>query len=184
MIKCMPIQKSTVSSLNINRAFVLFTQLSRLSLRPLTLDTNQCRCFLSDHKIVSSQLSNYGIYGNAHQWVKSYLENRTQMCSINGSLYKSCSLSCGVPPGTQQMLVTCSNLQGGKIQLASSKLKELRCFTANYFSSKSERKEIAYNLRDSKNKLNVPLRRTNYYKNSFSNSGAILWNSLPSNLGE
>jgi len=55
---------------------------------------------------------------------------------------------------------------------------------ANYFSSKSERKQIAYNLRDSENKLNAPLRRTNYYKNSFSNSGAILWNSLPCNLRE
>ena len=37
-------------------------------------------------------------------------------------------------------------------------------------------------LRDSENKLNVPLPRTNYYKNSFSYSGAILWNSLPCNL--
>ena len=42
-----------------------------------------------------------------------------------------------------------------------------------------ERREVAYNLRDSENKLNVPSPRTNYYKNSFSYSGAILWNSLP-----
>ena len=47
-----------------------------------------------------------------------------------------------------------------------------------------ERREVAYNLRDSENKLNVPLPRTNYYKNSFSYSGAILWNSLPCNLRE
>ena len=47
-----------------------------------------------------------------------------------------------------------------------------------------KRREVAYNLRDSENKLNVPLPRTNYYKNSFSYSGAILWNSLPSNLRE
>ena len=39
-------------------------------------------------------------------------------------------------------------------------------------------------LRDSENKLNIPLPRTNYYKNSFSYSGAILWNSLPCNLRE
>ena len=39
-------------------------------------------------------------------------------------------------------------------------------------------------LRDSENKLNVPLPHTNYYKNSFSYSGAILWNSLPCNLRE
>ena len=54
----------------------------------------------------------------------------------------------------------------------------------NYLSSKFERREVAYNLRDSENKLNVPLPRTNYYKNSFSYSGAILWNSLPCNLGK
>ena len=51
-------------------------------------------------------------------------------------------------------------------------------------SSKFERREIAYNLRDSENKLDVPLPRTNYYKNSFSYSGAILWNSLPCNVRE
>ena len=51
-------------------------------------------------------------------------------------------------------------------------------------SSKFERRETAYNLRDSKNKLNVPLPRTNYYKNSFSYSGAILWNSLPCDFRE
>ena len=38
----------------------------------------------------------------------------------------------------------------------------------NYLSSKFERREVACNLRDSENKLNVPLPHTNYYKNSFS----------------
>ena len=42
--------------------------------------------------------------------------------------------------------------------------------------SKFERRETAYNLRNSENKLNVLSPRTNYYKNSFSYSGAILWN--------
>ena len=39
-------------------------------------------------------------------------------------------------------------------------------------------------LRDSEHKsvFNVPLPRTNYYKNSFSYSGAVLWNSLPLEL--
>ena len=39
-----------------------------------------------------------------------------------------------------------------------------------------------YVLRDSTNKLNVPLPRTNYLKRSFSYRGATLWNSLPCNL--
>ena len=38
---------------------------------------------------------------------------------------------------------------------------------------------MALNLRDSENKLDVSLPRTNCYKNSFSYDGAILWNSLP-----
>ena len=36
------------------------------------------------------------------------------------------------------------------------------------------------NLRDSDNKLAIPLPRTKYYKNSFGYNGAVLWNSLPS----
>ena len=62
--------------------------------------------------------------------------------------------------------------------------RSLHGLAPNYLSSKFERREVAYNLRDSENKLNVPLPRTNYYKNSFSYSGAILWNSLPCNLRE
>ena len=41
---------------------------------------------------------------------------------------------------------------------------------------------MRYSLRDSENKLVVPLPRTNYLKNSFSYSDAALWNSLPCNL--
>ena len=33
-------------------------------------------------------------------WFQSFLQDRTQMCSINGLLYSSCSLSCGLPQGT------------------------------------------------------------------------------------
>ena len=46
-------------------------------------------------------------------------------------------------------------------------------------------RDSAYNLRDSENKLNVlnvPLPRTNYYRNSFSYNGATLWNSLPCDI--
>ena len=53
-----------------------------------------------DHEILLSKLSLYSINGIAHQWFQSYLEDRTQMCSSNGHLSTSCSLSCGVPQGT------------------------------------------------------------------------------------
>ena len=43
-----------------------------------------------------------------------------------------------------------------------------------YLSSKFERREATYNLRDSENKLNVPLPRTIY----------TIWNSLPCDLKE
>ncbi|CAB3999982.1 RNA-directed DNA polymerase from transposon X-element, partial [Paramuricea clavata] len=39
-----------------------------------------------------------------------------------------------------------------------------------------------YSLRNTENKLAVPKPRTNYLKNSFSYSGAVLWNSLPIGL--
>ena len=53
-----------------------------------------------DHEILLSELNLYGINGIAHHWFQSYLENRTQMCSINGLLSGCCYLSCGVPRGT------------------------------------------------------------------------------------
>ena len=52
----------------------------------------------------------------------------------------------------------------------------------NLFSKFIHRYDVitSYNLRNSDNKLAIPLPRTNYYKNSFGYSGAVLWNSLPS----
>ena len=46
------------------------------------------------------KLNLYGINGIAHQWFQSYLEDRTQMCSINGLFSSSCFLSCDVSQGT------------------------------------------------------------------------------------
>ena len=54
-----------------------------------------------------------------------------------------------------------------------------------YLSSKFVKRNGTRNsLRDSVNKVVVPFPRTNYLKNSFSYSGAALWNSLPCNLRE
>ena len=39
-----------------------------------------------------------------------------------------------------------------------------------------------YSLRDTEGKLAIPKPRTDYLRNSFSYSGAVLWNSLPTNL--
>ena len=61
--------------------------------------------------------------------------------------------------------------------------KSLNGLAPNYLSSKFiQRTNVitSYNLRDCDGKLAIPLPRTNYYKNSFGYSGAVLWNSLPS----
>ena len=40
----------------------------------------------------------------------------------------------------------------------------------------------AYNLRNTVNKLAIPLPRTEIFKNSFSYDGVVSWNSLPDHL--
>ena len=50
-----------------------------------------------DHTILLSKLSTYGVQENAYSWFRSYLENRTQICSVSGSLSKTCSPQCGLP---------------------------------------------------------------------------------------
>ena len=61
-------------------------------------------------------------------------------------------------------------------------------FTPDYLSSKFvDRSSVSnYSLRDTEGKLAIPQPHTNYIyiymKNSFSYSGAVLWNSLPIEL--
>ena len=53
-----------------------------------------------DHGILLSKLHAYGIQGVASDWLKSYLSNRMQKCSVNGFLSHNQTLQCGVPQGT------------------------------------------------------------------------------------
>ena len=72
-----------------------------------------------------------------------------------------------------------------QIQKAVMVYKSLNCLAPDYMSSKFIlRNDLfnSYNLRDSENKLAVPLPRTNYYRNSFCYSGAVLWNNLPTDV--
>ena len=64
--------------------------------------------------------------------------------------------------------------------------KSLNGLVPEYLSSKFvKRNETRYSLRDSVNyKLFVPFPRTNFMKNSFTNGGAVLWNSLPCHVRE
>ena len=63
-----------------------------------------------------------------------------------------------------------------EIEKATMVSKSLHGLAPEYLCSRFAIRETAYNLRDSENKLCIPLPRTNYYKNSFSYSDAILWN--------
>ena len=72
-----------------------------------------------------------------------------------------------------------------KIQKAEMVYKCLNGLAPDYLSSKFiQRKDIitSYDFRDSENKLAIPLPRTNYGKNSFSYSRAVLWNRLPATI--
>ena len=63
--------------------------------------------------------------------------------------------------------------------------KSLNGLVPEYLKSKFiKRNESNYSPRDSVKKLVVPFPRTNYLKNSFSYSGATLWNSLPCKIRE
>ena len=71
-----------------------------------------------------------------------------------------------------------------QIQNALMVFKSLNGLVPEYPTSKFvKRNESNYSLRDSVNEL-VPFPRTNDMKNSFSYSGATLWNSFPCNIRE
>ena len=72
-----------------------------------------------------------------------------------------------------------------QIQKALMVYKSLNGLTPECLSSKFvKRNETCYSPRNSVNKLFVPFLRTNFMKNSFSYSGAVLWKSLPCNVRE
>ena len=72
-----------------------------------------------------------------------------------------------------------------QIQKALMVFKSLNGLFPEYLTSKFvPRNVLNYALRDSANKLAVPFPRTNYMKNSFSYSGATLWNSLHHDIRE
>ena len=72
-----------------------------------------------------------------------------------------------------------------QIQKSFMVFKSLNGLVPEYLTSKFVTRNVSnYALRDSANNLVVPFPRTNYMKNSFSYSGATLWNSLPYNIRE
>ena len=60
-----------------------------------------------------------------------------------------------------------------------SHLNTCHGLAADYLASKFSERNTSYNLRDSENNECWIAARTNYFKYSFSYSGATLWNRLP-----
>ena len=55
---------------------------------------------LADHDLLLSKIDKYHVTKTSQEWFKSYLNNRTQRCCINGSLSDALMLARGVPQGS------------------------------------------------------------------------------------
>jgi hypothetical protein len=53
-----------------------------------------------DHSILLTKLSFYGIRGKAHDWIKSYLNNRKQCVKYNTAISRLNNITHGVPQGS------------------------------------------------------------------------------------
>ena len=69
-----------------------------------------------------------------------------------------------------------------QIQLTTMVYKSIHGLAPNYLGSLFNKYDPPYHLRNSENKLAVPLPRTNFLKNSFSYNGAVIWNTLSPEL--
>jgi len=69
-----------------------------------------------------------------------------------------------------------------QIQVATMVYKSIHGLAPNCLGSLFTKHDPPYNLRNSENKLAVPLPCTNFLKNSLSYNGAVIWNSLSPEL--
>ena len=53
-----------------------------------------------NHNILAKELYFYGIHGVAHQWIMSYLENRSQFVHYENCDSEELKICCGVPQGS------------------------------------------------------------------------------------
>ena len=53
-----------------------------------------------NHDIIIQKLHCYGITGDELKFLRSYLSNRKQCCSVNGRVSDNEDIACGVPQGS------------------------------------------------------------------------------------
>ena len=53
-----------------------------------------------DHDILLKKLQKYGVSGNELAWFKSHLQDRRQLCKVNGVSSRIEEIHCGVPQGS------------------------------------------------------------------------------------
>ena len=58
------------------------------------------RLLVFNMHIIYIYTTSFGVVGRAHEWLTSYLENRTQSVMVSGFKSESAPLTCGVPQGS------------------------------------------------------------------------------------
>ena len=53
-----------------------------------------------DHDILLKKMQKYGVSGNELAWFTSYLQDRRQLCKVNGVSSRMEDIHCGVPQGS------------------------------------------------------------------------------------
>ena len=79
---------------------VLLDSLSRRQVSLLLLIDFSKAFDMVEHSILLKKLEHYGIRGTALEWITSYLKNRTQFVSIDGTDSKTRDMKYGVPQGS------------------------------------------------------------------------------------
>ena len=79
---------------------VLLDSLSRRQVSLLLLIDFSKAFDMVEHSVLLKKLEHYGIRGKALQWITSYLENRMQFVSIDGTDSKTRHMKYGVPQGS------------------------------------------------------------------------------------
>ena len=108
------------------------------------------------------------------------------LCTIKSTVEPPCATASRKrPPTISDYLLTLTESETSRRRDLHTVNMVYKCthgLAPEYLQNRFVNRVSNYFLRDSSHKFDVPLPRTNYLKNSFRYSGAVLWNGLPSTL--